>query len=78
MEITEKVITFNYSNHRGVYSRRFVTPTGYRYGTSEFHKNPTHLIIGFDHDRVATREFDLMLMKDITPLKENYNEVPTL
>ena len=67
MEITEKTITFHYLNHQGKYGIRTVTPTGYRYGTSEYHKKPTHLIVGFDHDRQAEREYDLSLMSSVGP-----------
>ncbi|WP_287310864.1 hypothetical protein [Mesorhizobium sp.] len=56
VEATEP-LTFHYKNYRGEHSERRVLPRGFRFGTSEFHPKPQWLLIAYDLDKKALREF---------------------
>jgi len=55
----EKSIRFFYINHRFVPAIRWATPISIRWGVTEWHTAPQWLMLAFDHEKRATREFAL-------------------
>ena len=53
---------FEYKNHRGEVATRTVTPISVRFGSTEWHSEPQWLLLAFDHEKQAEREF---AMRDI-------------
>jgi predicted DNA-binding transcriptional regulator YafY len=53
----ENPVTFRYTNWQGETSDRRVIPRKLRFGTSQWHKTPGWLLLAFDFDRMAFREF---------------------
>jgi hypothetical protein len=60
-------ITFTYTNWRGETSTRTATPYRMRFGTSEWHKEPQALMLAYDYEKKAEREFAIRDMSDVTP-----------
>ena len=52
-------LIFRYKNWRGETAQRRVVPTGFRFGSSEWHPEPQWLLVAFDLDRGQGREFAL-------------------
>lgn len=52
-------LTFAYKNHRGEVANRSVTPISVRWGTTPWHPTPCWLLLAFDHERGAQREFNM-------------------
>lgn len=50
-------IEFTYKNYRGEVSRRRVRPLSIRVGSSEYHPEPQLLMLAYDLDKEAEREF---------------------
>ncbi|RWC28111.1 MAG: hypothetical protein EOS70_27755 [Mesorhizobium sp.] len=50
-------LRFMYKNYRGEHAERRVLPRGFRFGTSEFHPKPQWLLLAYDLDKKALREF---------------------
>lgn len=48
-----------YTNYRGETARRWIIPRNIRFGASEWHKEPTWLLLAFDVAKNADREFDM-------------------
>jgi predicted DNA-binding transcriptional regulator YafY len=61
--MTEPLI-FQYKNYRGEVTTRIVTPISVRFGLTEWHPEPQWLLLAFDHEKQAEREF---AMKDMRP-----------
>jgi hypothetical protein len=55
----ERPFVFSYRNHRGEICDRRAILTSVRFGTSEWHQEPQWLLLAFDLDRQAEREFAL-------------------
>ena len=57
-------VRFRYVNYKGEESIRtvFIYEGGIRYGASEWHKTPQYLLLAYDTEKHADREF---AMKDI-------------
>jgi hypothetical protein len=53
------ITTFSYRNHEKKIGIRRVRIIGMRYGTSDYYAEPGYLLIAFDLDRQAVREFSL-------------------
>lgn len=64
----KKLLCFDYTNYKGITEFRMVTPISIRYGTSEYHKEPQWLLLAFDEDRNAEREFVMIDMQQMEPL----------
>jgi hypothetical protein len=56
-------LQFDYVNWRGTPGRRRVRPTGIRYGTTEWEKEPGWLLDAYDLDKQAPRTFALVRMR---------------
>ena len=61
---TDKAITVTYTNWRGKTDVRMLLLGEVRYGTTEWHPEPTHLISAFDlnHPAQIWKEYDLSKM----------------
>lgn len=57
--MTPPPISLIYTNYRGETSTRRIIPKSTRYGKSEWHPEPTWLLLAFDVDKDADREFAL-------------------
>lgn len=57
-------IRFTYTNWRGETAERRVLPRRLRYGATKWHPEPQWLLVAYDLDKEAERDFAL---KDITP-----------
>ena len=55
----DKSIRFFYINHRFSVAIRCATPISIRWGITEWHMEPQWLMLAFDHDKGANREFAL-------------------
>jgi len=58
-DLSFRSMCFTYTNHRGVTARRWATPLGLRWGVTDWHPMPGWLLLAFDHDKGAEREFRL-------------------
>ena len=56
-------ITFWYKNYRGETGCRQAVPISLRFGSSEWHREAQWLLVGFDTEKQAEREF---AVKDIS------------
>lgn len=52
-------VIFWYRNHRGDQGYRRVRPISLRYGVSDYYKEPQWLLLAFDLEKDAEREFAL-------------------
>lgn len=60
------LISFKYTNHRGVVARRHVDPRWIEYTSNEYHKESCWLLVGTDRDRGGeVRTYPLSHMWDI-------------
>lgn len=55
----KETVTFLYKNYNGELTRRHVSPVSIRFGSSEWHPEEQWLMLAFDYDRQAKREFAL-------------------
>jgi hypothetical protein len=53
------VVVVHYTNWRGETSRRRIIPKSVRYGSTEWHPEPQWLLLAWDDDKQADREFAL-------------------
>lgn len=65
-----------YKNYRGDWSSRVISPQTLWYGTTEFHKEPQHLLDALDIGKGAVRTFSMQDLKqwqegDIRPRRYN-------
>jgi hypothetical protein len=63
-DATEAVV-FWYQNYEGKEGYRRAVPISMRFGTSEWHKKPQWLLLAFDEDKKANREFAVADMRDV-------------
>ncbi len=56
-------LVFSYRNYRGEVSKRIVKPVSVRWGSTEWHPEPQWLLLAFDFEKQADREF---AMNDIS------------
>lgn len=64
-----RMVAFDYVNHRGEDGRRCVTFTSLHFGTVEgYYPTPTFLFCGWDHDKRAVRSFDFAKMRNVEVL----------
>lgn len=49
--------TFRYKNHRGEVGLRIVEPISTRFGSTIWHPKPQWLLLAYDFDKKANREF---------------------
>lgn len=55
-----KMLVMDYTNWRGESARRSIVPTGQlRFGTTEWHPKPGWLLLAWDTEKAAMREFAL-------------------
>lgn len=54
-----KPCEITYKNWRGVIAQRQVIPISFRFGTTEWHPEPGWLMLAWDVDKSANREFAL-------------------
>lgn len=54
---TETAIVFWYKNYKGEQGYRRAVPISIRYGTSDYHHSPQWLMLAFDTEKQAEREF---------------------
>jgi hypothetical protein len=66
--------TFTYKNYRGDIAVRNVTPISVRFGSTEWHPEPQWLLLAFDHEKQAEREF---AMTDIGGAAQDARETRT-
>lgn len=59
------VITFQYTNYKGVVSSRNATVIGLHYGSTEYHPETQWLLEGFDLDKNVIRVYALKDMTDV-------------
>ena len=52
-------VHFLYTNHRREVMNRWATPKSIRWGVTEWHAEPQWLLLAFDHEKGAAREFAL-------------------
>ncbi len=52
-----KVVGIDYTNYLGTRSLRLIVPISLRFGVNEWHTEPQWLLLAFDLDRQAEREF---------------------
>ena len=52
-------ISFFYKNYRGELSVRTVTPSRIFWGSTKYHPEPQWIMVAFDHDKFADRDFAL-------------------
>lgn len=57
-----QVVTFSYTNYKGILSNRSVQPIEIRFGSTEWHQDAQWLLKAFDLDKNDIREF---AVKDI-------------
>lgn len=55
----EQVVTITYLNYRGNVTKRRVLPFKFHFGTNEWYKEPQWLMLAFDFEKQAMREFAL-------------------
>jgi predicted DNA-binding transcriptional regulator YafY len=58
-------LEFDYLNWRGEQARRCVNPLSIRFGTSEWYRDPTWLLMAWDIDKKDRREFAIDRMRNI-------------
>jgi uncharacterized membrane-anchored protein len=51
------VVECTYTNYRGETAIRRISPISARFGSTEWHPEPQWLLLAFDHDKQAEREF---------------------
>ena len=56
-------MTVVYKNYRGETSVRRIRPLSQRFGSNEWHKEPQWLLLAFDVEKNANREFALSDMR---------------
>lgn len=54
-----KQVSFFYKNYRGELSVRTVTPSRIFWGSTKYHPEPQWIMVAFDHDKFADRDFAL-------------------
>ena len=59
-DLAGRAVYFTYTNWRGETTRRWATPLGLRWGSTEWHPRPGWLMRAFDHEKGAEREFALV------------------
>lgn len=59
MSVADRAVEFFYTNYKGETGKRWATPLGLRWGSTEWHPEPQWLMRAFDHDKGAEREFAL-------------------
>jgi len=52
-----KIVGIDYTNWRGERTLREIIPISIRFGTSEWHPEPQWLLLAYDIDKQAEREF---------------------
>ncbi|MBB4051834.1 putative DNA-binding transcriptional regulator YafY [Devosia subaequoris] len=60
-------LTFVYRNHRGVTDRRRVRPLRVEYKTSEWHVGEQWILVAYDLDKQAERDFAMIDIIDLSP-----------
>lgn len=65
----ERLITFDYTNHRGEKARRTAKVIKVWWGETSYHSGEQWIFTGYDYDRQANRDF---AMKDMTAVR-HYN-----
>lgn len=63
---TDGDIILDYTNWRGVRSKRRVLPVGIMFGVTEWHPEPQWLLVAFDYDKQAERSFSFYGIHDIS------------
>lgn len=58
-------IVFWYRNYKGEEGYRRATPLSIRFGTSEWHKEPQWLMLGYDMENNKQREFAMRSMSGV-------------
>src|SRR6185369_8664674 len=73
----EDAIIFWYRNYKGEEGYRRVIPLSLRYGTTEWHPEPQWLLLGYDTEKEAEREFALADAKNtVGPTKTEFVTAP--
>ncbi len=62
-----KAVEIDYRNYRGERSIRKILPLSWRFGSSEYHKEPQWLVLAYDFDKKANREFAQSDISDWKP-----------
>ena len=73
-----EAITFRYTNWRGEVADRTAIPRGLRWGATEWHPEPGWLLLAFDTEKQADREFALKDCLFATPAPSERGEVERL
>ena len=61
-------ITFTYCNHEGITARRTITPYELQFNAlAPYYPEPTWLLWGYCHDRLAYRSFSLEKISNLQP-----------
>ncbi|MFZ4100006.1 MAG: WYL domain-containing protein [Chlamydiia bacterium] len=55
----EQLVVIDYTNWRGERALRRIQPQSIQFGTTEWHPKPQWLLVAWDLDREALREFSL-------------------
>ena len=63
----DQSIRFTYTNWQGKTSERHATPISIRYGSTGWHPYDCWLMLAYDHDKNAEREFSLVDFSAATP-----------
>ncbi len=56
----EHPVTLIYTNYRGETALRTIVPKSVRFGSTEWHPEPQWLLLAFDTDKKADREFGII------------------
>ena len=60
MVSANKAVMFRYLSHRHEAGTRTATPVSIYFGSTEWHPRPQWLMVAWDHDKEAVREFALV------------------
>lgn len=66
----ETIVTFDYTNHRGVKGRRTVVPLSLYWGSNEWHTTPQYLMDAWDVDKTTKRTFAIKDIRNWTPYEK--------
>lgn len=74
-----RAIVFYYRNYRGEEGYRCAIPISFRFGTSEYHDRPQMLMLAFDTEKNAEREFAVCDIKSVVgecqiPARNDFDE----
>jgi predicted DNA-binding transcriptional regulator YafY len=71
MPLSEKVVTINYTNHRGETTDRNIVPKGIFFGTTKFHTKKQWMLHAYDVANQEYRDFALQRIHNWAEVVKN-------